>query len=147
MCGKYTLILLLSGGTQSSNWSRNESRKSCSFAVEPEAIIEYGGVRNEEDVVSIKEGGNLDMELIDIEEMVADYASDQEEPPALAITTSGKSETTTGALDSKEKVNEDSTDSHGKDKDKESEDSGVTCNAASVKVPYNDVSSGVDDIQ
>lgn len=86
-------------GAHSGTSTRIDSKKGSSFAAESEAIIEIGG--KEEDTGSIKEGGDLEMELNIIDEKADKKASDFEDD-VITTTSFGMTATTAGALEEKD---------------------------------------------
>ena len=123
------LNFLFSEGTHSSKCDLIDTRKGSSFAVEPEAIIEFGVKQKDEDEESIKERVNLDIKLNVIDEKVEDSEDNNCDEFLAVITVSFEmSPTTTEALeDEVEMVQSDSTDSHVRQQVRENERSGITC--------------------
>ena len=127
-----------------------DNRKGSSFALEPEAIIEFGGKHEDEDAVSIKEEKDMDIKLNAIEENTEDEKNnDCEESLAVATAAFEMSAATKGTLEEEEEEEEeemvkgDSTDSHaGKEGNEESE---LTCAAATSGAQSdNDAGSVMD---
>lgn len=72
MKSSHPLILSFSEGIRYRKPDLIDNRKRRSFALEPEAIIEFGVNQKNEGVGSIEEGGNLDMKLNVVDEKAED---------------------------------------------------------------------------
>ena len=90
-----------------SKWE--DSKKSTSLAAESEAFIEYGE-KKEDDVVSIHEGGDLEMKLKVIDETTEDQGqggNSVDKPVAVADTSFEASTSAEGGLDEEKKGKDD----------------------------------------
>ena len=90
-----------------SKWE--DSKKSTSLAAESEAFIEYGE-KKEDDVVSIHEGGDLEMKLKVIDETTEDQgqgSNSVDKPVAVADTSFEASTSAEGGLDEEKKGKDD----------------------------------------
>ena len=135
--------LALSGGTLATKSELFDSRKGSSFALEPEAIIEFGVKTKDEDAGSIKEDGDLDMKL-NVSNENDENGKDNEckESSAGAVPALEMCAVTTGALEETEEVVKgDTTVSHPGQRDEENEASAIEC-AAGIS---NEQSGTYDD--
>ena len=134
--------LALLGGTLATKSNLVDSRKGSSFALEPEAIIEFGMKTKDADAGSIKEGGDLDMKL-NISNGKDENGEDNEckESPAGAVTALEMCAVTTRPLkETEEVVKGDTTASHPRQRDEENEVPAINCAAGISKQQ-----SGTDD--
>ena len=108
--------------------------------MEPEAIIDFGVKMKDEDAGSIKEGGDLDMELNVISEKVEDGEdNDCKESPSGDVAALDMSAVAAGAqIEETEEVVKG--DSHAEQHDRENEVSEITCAAA-----FTEEHSGTND--
>lgn len=71
----HLLIMSLSVGTRSHQLNVVDSKKSSSFTAESGVIVEFGEVTKEEDLGSIKEGGDVEMKFNKVDEKANNQGS------------------------------------------------------------------------
>lgn len=121
-----TFFSCLSGGTRSSKSTWMESRRRSSFPTDSEAIVKFGGNKNDEDVGSIKEVGDLDMKLNIIEEESEEQYSSDFEDEHITITTTDFGMTATITIEFEDEEEEVEEDSDDEQEDEEKEGFGLT---------------------